>query len=174
METLMRGIADALSRLGVAVHAGRDYVSVGGMEFYAERRGRKSFRFCGRTYITGNVVRAAVDLLQELPVRVRQAEEEQARRARYAEERALRMRNYELAKELTSRFSSLGMTIEWTGSAFRLTYECHDAADLRTVAEKVAHEMEAAAESAWQSLLSEAAEVPTTVKFTAEGGFSLN
>lgn len=165
MQELMSAIAQSLRNLGFSdATSGYDYVRVRGCEFRSHGS-RGSFMFCGRRYKTGNTLQAVLDLIRELPSRVAQIEE--------AKKEGAKMR---AAQALTKRLDDPDMRVEYNTyfQKFTFTYTCTDLANVASVAERIAAELAAASEAAWNEIVLESKTNKTFAKFTAEGGFSLN
>lgn len=165
VEEFMCAIAQTLRNLGLDATYDARSVIVANCVFEAKQRYyRKSFQFCGRTYRSGNVLQAAVDLLQELPQRIAQREEA-VRRA------SLLNAARELDKKLREGGTGLRVSVVG-GDKFMLSYVSDDLDGVTAVATKVDEQLRALSDAWWQSLMS--AEVAAIAHFTAEGGFSLN
>ncbi len=163
MEEFMQSIATSLRNFGcIDAESGYDYVRVRGCEFYATNHRRGGFWFLGRHYKSGNTIKAIMDLLQEFPERLRQRDEALHHQS-----------NERAAKALTKKLDDPDMRVTYTYGKFVFTYSCTDLSNVAQVAERMATEMAAAAEQAWNEILS-SPRPNTYVKFTSEGGFSLN
>lgn len=158
MEQVLKAIALTLRNLGFDdATVENDAVILRGIHFQARTwYGRKSFTFCGRTYRTGNVKQAVLDLIQALPDAI-------AKR-----ERAMELRRQEMRlEELNKKLSDSGLQVVCYGTQ----YELHYKASLDRC-EEVARQIMNAEEIAFASIDSRLAALSTT--FDSEGGFSLN
>ncbi len=134
-----------------------DYLQCDGMSFHCQRtRGATGFRFLGRTYRRGNVVLAAIDLVGRL-ASLRVAAEAQCEEYRRT-----------LAAAALTKKLDCGMVVQYNDGKFTLTYESSSIEDIERCAQRLA--LELAFE--WDALL--ATKLDTNVRFTSEGGFSLN
>ena len=160
MREVLEAIAQTLRNLGVEATSDYDSVTCNGCCFYA-RGHRRGFHFCGRFYKTGNVKQAVLDLLLEMAVRIRQRDEYR-----------IHLANVEAARALTAKLDG-AMTVSYDRRlGFVLTFTSSDLAMLSGVAAKLAAELNAEWTATWAALQTQKSDIP--VRFTAEGGFSLN
>lgn len=158
MNEFLEAVAQTLRNLGFEGAVASDCaVQLSGIRFEAWERGRRSFQFCGRTYKSGNVQTAVLDLIRQLPSLV-------ARREREVESRREQMRLEALNKSLESH----GIQIVCAGAgSYYLTYR----ASLERL-EEVAKQIANAQEVSFAPIDGLLAKLNAT--FTSEGGFSLN
>lgn len=156
MNEFLEAVAQTMRNLGVEARVYDDWLVCGGMEFQCQRTRGRGFRFVGRTYRTGNVTQAAVDLVGRLAAFRRQVEAKQEHARRVA-----------AANALTEKLDC-GMIVVYDSGKFRLHYECDSIEEIERMALRLSQEL--AAE--WDALLTQKLE--TTARFTSEGGFSLN
>lgn len=162
MEALMKAMQESFANMGIEAEAGPDYIRLERIEFYCNHY-RRGFAFCGRWYKVGDTVKAVCDLLLELPAKIRQREEHE-RRARCEA----------TAKELTKQLGDPDIKVMYYKGKFVFSYTTDDIATITTLAERVAIDTQKAADDAWNEILSTTVDGTYNVKFTAEGGFSLN
>lgn len=166
MQEIMQAVAQSLRNLGFSdATSGRDYVRVRECEFsaYSCSYMNKRFTFLGRTYRSGNVMRAVLDLIRELPQRLAQIEE-----------RKLELSKEKAAVALTKSLDDPDMKVTYYNGKFTFTYSCTDLSGISQVAERIAKEMAIASEQAWNEIVLESKTNPSFARFTAEGGFILN
>lgn len=165
MKELMQAIAQTLQNLGFSdAEAGHYSVKVRGCEFLAIYS-HGSFMFCGRRYKSGNTLTATIDLIQELPLRLRQLEEAKIEKSKIL-----------VAEKLTKSLDDPCMKVTYNHCKrkFIFTYTCSDLDTISTITQRIAAELAAASEQAWNEIVLESKTNKTFAKFTAEGGFSLN
>lgn len=157
MEEFLAAVAQSLCNLGVQATYTSTYVEVCGCRFNIRTRYyRKSFVFCGRTYRSGNVQTAVLDLLTMLPHYTAQREQELQR-----QREAMRL------KAINDSLQGHGLHITRTSATYELTYRA-DLDRLEAVAKQIAAQQEVVFNEV------DAALERFTVTFTPEGGFSLN
>ena len=158
MQQFLEAVAQSLRNLGFedAVAEG-SCVQLRGVRFEGRELHRRSFRFCGRTYRSGNVVQAVLDLIQALPDYLARREKELAARRAEMELEALN-------RGLADR--GLHIDKDWLGN-YKLSYKA-PLEQLMRVAKQIAEQQDIVFAEV------DAALGKLSVTFTSEGGFSLN
>lgn len=159
MQEFLEKIAESLRCLGVEATAHYSYINVQGCSFSC-RDTNLNYMFLGKRFnsaypVNYNANKALLELLRRLPNIMEQAEKARAEQLKHKQ-----------AQELSRK---TGLKVSYYGGLFTLQYTTDTIDGIQNIADTISKAMD----DEWDALLKQTTK-SEAIRFTAEGGFSLN